>query len=271
MRFRTILSRINRRDAATVIGAVVLSIAVVYVLVTTTASNARMRQQFDSLSASYADLYQEAVVAGADPEAPAPEEIPEPDDSAPEISIPDPVPGPTGETGARGPGPTQAQVVQALSAYCSNNDCTPAPTVAQVAAAIADFCGDGGCRGEDGTDGQNGQDGAPGRPPTAEEISTAVTAFCADGSCRGADGADGKPGPPPTDAQVAEQVELYCAANNGCQGDTGDTGAKGDTGIGIESITCPDNENDDWIVTLTNDSQQIVPGPCRVSPIIETP
>lgn len=260
----------DRRDVITLVSSLLLAAAVVYVLVTTAVTNSSIRAQYETLHEQYAGLYEEAVVAGAEPEAPAPEEVPEADDSAPQISVPEA--GPTGPPGERGPGPTQAQVVQALSRFCADNDCTPTPTVDQVAAAISDFCSDGACRGEDGENGQNGTDGENGRAPTAEEIGAAVAAFCADGSCRGADGEDGKQGPPPSDEQVRAQVAVYCAANNECrgpegpEGDAGQTGERGPQGIGIKSITCP--ESGDWVITLTDDSVQTVTGPCRVAPII---
>jgi hypothetical protein len=292
MNIRERLKTIQWRDALTVVGALLLSGLIIYTLVTTASSHERIRQQYTALDQHYAELYEEAVVAGAEPDAPPPEDVPEPDDSAPELPLPEPQPAATGAQGERGPGPTQAQVIQALSTYCARNDCVPVPTVSQVAAAIADYCSDGACRGEegkrgktgangtDGNDGSNGangsdgQNGEPGRPPTAEEIANAVAAYCSGGSCRGEDGSDGKPGPPPTDQQVLDQVEVYCAANNDCQGRTGDTGATGATGVGIADVECPDDENDDWVYTFTDGSQKIVAGPCRVGggpPIIDPP
>lgn len=245
--------RIPWRDFVTALSILVLAALVIYVLVSTAASNDRIRQQYQSLTATYADLYEEAVVAGADPSAPPPEDVPEPDDGAAQLPIPGPsgAPGPTGETG---PGPTQAQVVQALSTFCAVNDCTPTPTVAQVAAAISDFCTDGSCRGEDGADGKDGADGAAGRPPTSEEVATAVAAYCADGSCRGADGAKGDKGdkgdsaPPLTNDQILAQVNEYCLAHNGCQGDPGEPGP-----------TCPDGYVAVHLEVQTRDDGVLVP------------
>lgn len=258
---------INRRDVAWVIGLLILAGAVIFTLISTTASNESLRTQYESLSAHYAELYEEAAVAGVEPSAPPPEDVPEPDDSAPQIPLPQPAAtGATGATGERGPGPTQGQVVQALSTFCATNDCRPTPTVAQVAAAISDYCADGRCRGEDGDDGDVGETGevgatgAAGRPPTSEEIATAVAAYCSDGSCRGATGATGERGPGPTNEQVLDQVRVFCAANNDCQGPQGATGAAGEPGkFKAGDYTCPDEtpymrgfsvqENGDWAVT----------------------
>lgn len=245
-RFR--IRGINRRDAFTVTGVLVLTALVIYTLVTTNASNHRIRGQYENLSSHYSELYEEAAVAGVDPSAPPPEDVPEPDDSAPQIPLPQPgATGATGATGERGPGPTQAQVIQALSTFCAANDCRPTPTVAQVAAAISDYCADGRCRGEDGDDGDIGATGATGatgsagRPPTSEEIAAAVLAYCSDGSCRGETGATGDRGPGPTNEQVLDQVRVFCAANNDCQGPRGETGAAGEPGkFEAGAYTCPD-------------------------------
>lgn len=52
--------------------------------------------------------------------------------------------GQDGQPGAPGPGPTDEQVLEAVSAYCASND---------------------GCRGTKGADGSDGEDGNPGQPP----------------------------------------------------------------------------------------------------------
>lgn len=268
-----------RREWVPYVVAALVSLAFVIFAVWFVGSQSRtiqgLQASYESLHSDYQRLYSEAVTGGVDPVAPAPDDIPDEPVEIPALPLPTPgETGETGETGPRGPGPTQAQVVSALATYCAIEDCTPAPTVAQVAAAISDYCATGGCRGADGENGepgQNGEPGDPGRPPTAEEIAIAVAAYCNGGACRGADGADGEPGPPPTDAQVLEQVRVYCSENNNCQGRTGDTGERGATGVGIETVTCPDDENDDWVYTFTDGSTQIVAGPCRVTPLLPPP
>jgi len=123
-----------------------------------------------------------------------------------------------------------------------------------------------------------------------------------------ADGEDGEDAPEPTDQQIAAQVAAYLITNppadgadgtNGTNGRgvvsasldncdvvftytdhttdrvgpicgaDGQDGDKGEPGVSIEKVECPDDENDDWLYTFTDGTTQIVPGPCRVEPIIE--
>ena len=46
----------------------------------------------------------------------------------------------------------------------------------------------------------------------------------------GPKGADGDAGRPPTDEEISEAVEAYCAAHDDCAGPSGATGATGSTG-----------------------------------------
>ena len=244
--------------------ALVMVVAVIWMLTGQAAAIDRNRANYETLLSEYKGLYSEAITEGVNPSAPPPDDVPAVDDQAPEIQIP--IPGPSGapgETGDRGPGPTNSQVLAALGQFCEVNDCRPSPTISQVAAAISDFCAEGECRGPEGERGENsevpGPQGDPGRPPTSEEIATAVAAYCTAGSCRGEDGEDGEDAPPPSDEQVRAQVATYCAANNDCQGPQGDRGAQGEAGkFEAGDYTCPDEtpymrgfsvqENGDWSV-----------------------
>lgn len=111
--------------------------------------------------------------------------------------------GPTGPSGPAGASATRAQVLEAVTLWCStSNTCEgKRPTRAQVAVALRDYCagraqclgpagadGQDGADGTDGTDGEDGQDGATGPQgpgPSAEQIATAVAEFCGEGNCDG--------------------------------------------------------------------------------------
>lgn len=234
-------------------------------------------QNYNTLLSRYEELYAQAITEGVEPEVPAPDDVPTEKVDIPALPVTEPIPGPSGSTGAmgaRGPGPTQDQVISALATYCSANNCKPAPTVAQVAAAISDYCAEGACvgkDGKDGKDGENGEDGEHGQdapPVTADQVAAAVVTYCSDGTCRGAPGTDGKDA---TIEDIRAEVKNYCDANNLCRGPVGDTGKTGDTGpqgVGFKGVECPDDDNDDWQFTLTNDTVITVPGPCRVTTII---
>lgn len=105
------------------IAALVLVLATLgivgFVIVLQMQTNDQLRAQYDTLHQEYEGLYQEAVDAGADPEAPAPDDVPSADPQEPQIVIgtagpqgergfagvpgPQGRTGPPGETGPRGP------------------------------------------------------------------------------------------------------------------------------------------------------------------------
>lgn len=160
-----------------------------------------------------------------------------------------------GVPGATGPGPTTAQVQQAVTDYCdAHGDCKGGPTQAQVAAAVLTYCkgdkcvgpaGPTGPAGEDAT-GKPGASGAPGRAPTADEISDAVAAYCSTGVCRGPKGDTGPAGP---------------AGPAGAAGKDGSNGADGKDAPHFTSIECsPDNT---WAFTLSDGTVLHADGPCR--------
>ncbi|MGN6413777.1 hypothetical protein [Flexivirga sp.] len=154
-----------------------------------------------------------------------------------------------GVPGAAGPGPTTAQVRQAVTDYCdAHGDCKGGPTKAQVAAAVLTYCkadkcvGPAGPTGEPGEDatGEPGPSGAPGRAPTADEISDAVTAYCSTGVCRGATGPTGPAG---------------------AAGKDGSNGTDGKDAPHFTKIECsPDNT---WAFTLSDGTVLHADGPCR--------
>lgn len=121
--------------------------------------------------------------------------------------------GPQGKTGEQGPPPTAAQVLSAVSIYCSGGACTPSgPTQSQVNAAVATFCSGGACEGKPGATvtgppgatvtgppgatvtGPPGATGEQGPGPSDEQVASAVAAYCNTNNCKGADGAKGEPG-----------------------------------------------------------------------------
>lgn len=120
--------------------------------------------------------------------------------------------GDPGEQGEQGPPPTAAQVLTAVSAYCSGGACSPSgPTQQQVNTAVARYCNGNNCTGPKGDPGEDatGEPGEPGQP--------------------GAPGAQGEQGPGPSDEQIAAAVDTYCAGGN-CTGPKGDPGSQGPAG-----------------------------------------
>lgn len=108
--------------------------------------------------------------------------------------------GEKGDTGEQGPGPTAAQVNQAVATWCGGGRCVGKPTTAQVLAAVSTICAGGNCDGTDGQDGQNGIDGTNGEPGTdgqnasPEQIAAAVADYCANDRCKGEKGDKGEQG-----------------------------------------------------------------------------
>lgn len=102
------------------------------------------------------------------------EPVVEPEEASRSVLVP--VPGP------RGPGPTVAQVLAAINAYCDrNDDCTPpAPKDGKDGAAGQDStipgpegpAGRDGTNGSDGSDGKDGTDGTNGRGIESLDCST---------------------------------------------------------------------------------------------------
>lgn len=74
--------------------------------------------------------------------------------------------------------------------------------------------------------GEQGPAGEPGPGPTEEQIAQAVEDFCAEDVCRGSNGA---PGPGPTEEQVAEAVAEFCS-EGACDGPAGEPGPAGPVG-----------------------------------------
>lgn len=99
-------------------------------------------------------------------------------------------------------------------------------------------------------------------------VRAAVDAFCAQDRCvgkpgdkgsKGDRGEAGKDAPPITDEQLLassmQALATYCAGESKpCQGPKG---------VGVKEITCRDSDLM-WVFTLTDDTTQLVRGPCRV-------
>lgn len=146
-----------------------------------------IRAQYNDLHTQYEELYEEAVKAGAEPEAPAPEDIPEADTSDPTVELPAPLQGQPGPQGFRGPvGITGEQGVRGLT----------------------------GARGPVGPQGADGEAGATGK--TGSQGATG-----ADGA-QGPEGPAGPVGPTGADSTVTGPE-----GPPGATGDTGQTGAAG--------------------------------------------
>lgn len=90
--------------------------------------------------------------------------------------------GSNGKDGADGKTPTNSEIALAIKTYCLTNKCSDNPTSAQVMSAVTAYCSGGICNG---TNGKNASD---------EQIATAVAKYCAAGRCKGDTGATGATG-----------------------------------------------------------------------------
>jgi hypothetical protein len=160
-------------------------------------------------------------------------------------------PGPQGPTGAQGPGPSDAQIADAVTRYLQVHP--PAAgqpaTPAMVATAVAAYL--------------TVNPPQPGRAPTAQEITTATSTYLATHptefqgvpGAAGAAGQNGVNGKDATDAQVAAAVDAYCSIRGACVGTTGAMGQAGDQGQQGVSVTdvAPVRRSDGscvWVVSL---------------------
>ena len=177
--------------------------------------------------------------------------------------------------------PTQAELVEAFRAYCSEGNCRGAdgqpPTADDIAAAFVAFCADGRCTGPAGQDGKPGEEGKPGADaeplaPQFEMVLAAVTEFCGAGVCTGP---AGERGPGPTQEMVVAAVQTVCA-NDACRGPAGPAGAdstvpgpqgvQGEPGRGIADTQCQDNGL--WLIAYTDGAVDSDAGRCREAALL---
>lgn len=124
--------------------------------------------------------------------------------------------------------------------------------------------GPSGPSGPPGPEGPPGPQGPPGPlGPKGEKGDTGLAGLL------GLTGPQGPPGPvgetgatgeteaqgPPGPAGVDGQ--------DGATGPAGPAGADGANGVSVSSITCPNDDDDDWVITYSNGQTDIVTGPCR--------
>lgn len=114
------------------------------------AKNADAR--YSDLFTNYSNLYKQLGAHGVTPSAPPPSQVEQP------------VPGAPGATGAQGPGPTDTQIFDAVTSYCSVPGICLGPTGQTGAAGTAGAAGQSvvgptGPAGANGTNGLNGVDG----------------------------------------------------------------------------------------------------------------
>jgi hypothetical protein len=133
------------------------------------------------------------------------------------------IPGPRGEQGAPGRGPTPGEIKAAVDAWLAVNPPPPgrAPTTAEVAAAVTQYL--------------TMNPPAPGRPPTSAEIADAVRVYLT---------ANPPPrGRAPTAEEIQAAVDAYLAENPPPAGPPGPAGPRGEQGPpGPAGPPCPDGE-----------------------------
>lgn len=138
----------------------------------------------------------------------------------PVVTPPTPV---TPQPGQPGPGPTQAEIDDAVSRYFVQHPLPPGqlPPVSEVAGLVAQYL--------------IANPPAPGQDATPQMVSDAVTSYCT--GHNGCAGPAGQNGQNATDQQVAQEVSAYCATHNDCAGTPGVNGKDGATGPQGVSIT----------------------------------
>jgi hypothetical protein len=154
-----------------------------------------MRQQLTAVTAALEDEQSNVEDLGGEPVAPDAEDLL----ANPEYA---PVPGPQGEQGEQGPGPTASQVYAAVAAYFTahpvrdGEDASPAA----IAAAVANYL----------TEHPPAQ-GDPGPPPSGDQVAAAVEAYLIEHPPpAGPPGADGEDATPEAiAAEVAAYLETH--------------------------------------------------------------
>lgn len=175
-----------------------------FVIVGLSNSVDRLRVQYDSLHQNYEGLYAEAVTEGVDPQAPAPDDVPESVPQEPQIIIGAPGPqgergftgatgpqgrtGPPGETGPRGPlgprgepgkdstvpGPAGIDGINGADGAAGepgrgiqSMQCATGGWIVEYTDGIS-TPDSGPCQGPQGVHGEQGPQGAPGPQGTAK-------------------------------------------------------------------------------------------------------
>lgn len=112
-----------------------------------------------------------------------------------------------------------------------------------------------GPQGPEGPQGPRGFTGVEGPPgPVGPAGAQGLPGGVGPAGATGADGADG------ADGASGESI----VGPEGPQGPAGPPGPAGEAGRGIVSIVCGDDNN--WLITFTDDTTQTVEGPCRFPP-----
>lgn len=112
--------------------------------------------------------------------------------------------GPVGEPGPQGPPPTKEQIAQAIRSYCNDTSACEgkSPNVADVLVAVSQYCSNGQCKGPAGERGSNA-------PPVADaQVLSAVVAYCSDGRCIGAKGDTGNTGGTGNPGEDGREIQL---------------------------------------------------------------
>lgn len=179
------LPRVPLRDAVTATIILVAIGVVVFTIATMASSIERNRQMYDDLHERYTQLYEEAVESGVAPDAPAPEEVPDPEPAPVETLV-----GPKGERGPQGlPGKDGATGPQGLvgePGIDGLNGLNGEPGAA----------GAGGLRGEAGSAGADGAPGPAGPAgPKGDAGATGAQGPAGPAGPTGPPGPEGQPGP----------------------------------------------------------------------------
>lgn len=129
-----------------------------------------------------------------------------------------------------------------------------------------------GDMGIPGATGQRGEPGPEGKPGPAGPVGP-IGPVGAPGSAgaRGSAGDDGDPGAQGEPGPAGEPGAPGPAGPAGPQGPSGEAGPAGSPGTpgrGVTDVTC--QEDGTWLITYTDSTTSITPGPCRVQ-LIPTP
>lgn len=167
----------------------------------------------------------------------------------------------------------------AMSEDCQQS--TPSPAV--IERVTERVVGERGAAGVPGAPGRDGVDGEDGHSPSGPQVLDAVRNYCfmvngcvgprGEVGQAGTNGVDGAQGPQGArgDSVTGPQGPAGADGAQGPQGAPGEPGpagapgANGVNGRGVSSVTCEGAGSDSyWIMSFTDNTSQIVPGPCRL-------
>ena len=186
-------------------------------------------------------------------------------------ATPSSIPGAPGAQGVPGPGPSAAQVRQAVRDVLAGNPSLTEVSTTSLALQVAAYL-----RANPPADGVDGADGADGKAPTDAQIASAVARYLVANSP--AAGKDGAAGRAPTAEEIQAAVGAYLEANPGPPGPQGEPGVPGAAGAngsdgqaGQPPLSWTTTRADGTVETCSRDENFDATAPmyvCRVNGVV---